>query len=330
MLARSAFGVRRPDAAVEVAAGETPGPAFLTNVVSSVRNERTRTFMKLKTLIILWTILALTVQAASASSDAGTVTDGESPLWEFGLFNGYARYPHYRGSDEYTDWAFPIPYLIYRGEIFQADREGIRGIFVKTEHLETNVSFFGNPPVDPDNRAREGMPEIDALIEFGPAAKWFFSGRRDDTELFLYTALRAATSVDVDDGGGVAHEGWHGLVSLNYTNQRPFGKDNWRCGIKAGVDFTDHEYNSLFYDVAPRHATVVRKAFDSGGGYGGLFVSFSAMKRLTDRISLGSFIRWENVDGAVFDDSPLVRDKNNVIFGCALVWKLRESAELAP
>jgi outer membrane protein len=40
-----------------------------------------------------------------------------------------AQLPHYRASDEYTTYAFPLPYFVYRGEKIKANRDGIRGIF---------------------------------------------------------------------------------------------------------------------------------------------------------------------------------------------------------
>ena len=35
------------------------------------------------------------------------------PLWEAGVFCGAVRIPHYRGSDEYSDYFVPIPYFVF-------------------------------------------------------------------------------------------------------------------------------------------------------------------------------------------------------------------------
>ena len=91
------------------------------------------------------------------------------PLWEFGIFVGGARIPAYRGSRTYETYAFPAPFLIYRGEIFQSDRDGASGIFYRSERLESTLSFGGNIRVDADNTAREGMDDLDPILEVGPA-----------------------------------------------------------------------------------------------------------------------------------------------------------------
>ena len=50
----------------------------------------------------------------------------ERPRWEFGLGVGAVSFRDYRGSD--TTHAYPVmvPYFIYRGRLFQADRSGVR------------------------------------------------------------------------------------------------------------------------------------------------------------------------------------------------------------
>ena len=73
------------------------------------------------------------------------------PLWELGAGIGGLTLPDYRGSDEQRNLLFPIPYLIYRGEILKVDRERIRGLLVKTETVELNFSLNGSPPVKSNN-----------------------------------------------------------------------------------------------------------------------------------------------------------------------------------
>ncbi len=51
------------------------------------------------------------------------------PLWEVGLFNFAADLPHYPGSNETRVYAFPTPFVTYRGKYLRASREGVRGIF---------------------------------------------------------------------------------------------------------------------------------------------------------------------------------------------------------
>jgi outer membrane protein len=94
----------------------------------------------------------------------------ELPLWEAGLgFTGLSI-PDYRGSDERHGYFWPIPYLIYRGDILRVDRKGMYGLFYHSQRLELNISLDGGVPVKSDrNSARIGMPDLDPTIQIGPS-----------------------------------------------------------------------------------------------------------------------------------------------------------------
>lgn len=248
----------------------------------------------------------------------------EKPLWEFGMFNGAARFPHYRGSDEHKVYLLPLPYLIYRGEIIRANREGLKGIFWQNERIETSLSFAGSPPVDEDNKARRGMPEIGAILEVGPGVKVFIRERNAENPLYLKAGVRAAISVDTDDFG-VACRGIHGNVKLIYRNYTWLKDQNIKLGLNAGVDFANRDFHATFYDVGSADVLPNRPAYNSKGGYSGFSISANAVKKLNDRWSLGAYYRWDNLSGTVYADSPLVKTENNHILGVALIWKIAES-----
>ncbi|MDA1044422.1 MAG: MipA/OmpV family protein, partial [Verrucomicrobia bacterium] len=149
------------------------------------------------------------------------VPDIDKPLWELGLFSGLASIPHYRGSDESEVYALPLPYLIYRGEHVQASREGLRGVFFQSESLESSVSFSGNPPVDSDNKARRGMEELDPLLEFGPALKWYPLGYDPIHRLYLHAAGRAVFSFSEDLD--VNYQGLRGNLDMVYRKRNFLG-----------------------------------------------------------------------------------------------------------
>ena len=201
------------------------------------------------------------------------------PLWELGLFGFYLHLPHYRGSDQYNDYILPLPFLIYRGGLFQANRDGFKGIFSRSENFEANVSLYGNPPVDDDNRAREGMDELDPVFEIGPALKWYFLGRHPTRSLFLRAAGRAVTAVDVPDLLDWRYVGIHGDLYLIYRNRSLWGS-LWEWGFNTGFDFTDSRYNGYFYGVAPKDARADRAAYEADGGYAGFMLS--TMLKLSD------------------------------------------------
>ena len=66
-------------------------------------------------------LLAFLLSLLSPSALAQT----ERPLWEAGLGVTALSFPDYRGSDHQRGYLLPLPYLIYRGQVFRADRDGV-------------------------------------------------------------------------------------------------------------------------------------------------------------------------------------------------------------
>lgn len=282
----------------------------------------------MKKIILYVIILEICVGMSGKAIDCSVAQDSlknKSPLWELGLFNGVARIPHYPGADEYSTYILPLPYFIYRGQFIQSDREGVRGIFINTPHIETSLSFSGNPPVSGDNDARDGMPDLGAILEVGPALKWFFMGRYPLDTLCLKTALRFASAADFDSGMDLRYQGIRGSVNLIYQNRSLFEQKGFSFGFNAGANFADSNLNSYFYNVSEEHARSDRGFFESDGGYTGFSAAASAQKKITRSISLASYFRWDNIAGTAFEDSPLVKENNNFVIGCALIWKIMES-----
>ena len=94
----------------------------------------------------------------------------ELPLWEAGGGAAVIDFPDYRGSDERHTFVLPVPYVVYRGEFLKIDRERVRGLFFKTDKAELDISLNGSVPVkSADNRARQGMPDLEPTLEVGPS-----------------------------------------------------------------------------------------------------------------------------------------------------------------
>ena len=88
---------------------------------------------------------------------------------------------------------------------------------------------------------------------------------------------------------------------------------------------SDADFNDYFYEVGPEDVRPDRPLFNPDGGYAGFSVGVSMAKQLTDSLRLGIYGRWDNIDGAAFDDSPLVRQENNFFFGTVLTWRIYSS-----
>ncbi|MEZ4525525.1 MAG: MipA/OmpV family protein [Desulfobacterales bacterium] len=261
--------------------------------------------MKKQIIAILSLCLSLVCACPAQSAEE------PKPLWEIGLFSGAARIPHYRGSDEYNWYVLPLPYVIYRGEILQADREGLKGIFFKSKSFESSISLSGNPPVDGDNDARQGMPDLDAMFEIGPGLKWHITGDflPQSDALFAQIALRAASSIAFDSGLDLSYLGLHADISLSYACQSLLKNQGIAFGGKISADFADKDLNAYFYDVDSKYARPDRHFYESDSGYAGFSLSGWMNKKLAPSLSLGFYSRWDNISGAVYEDSPLAKEK---------------------
>jgi len=77
--------------------------------------------------------------------------------------------------------------------------------------------------------------------------------------------------------------------------------------------------------VAPQYATAGRPAYEAASGYAGMQYLAALSKRFP-KYWVGAFVRYDNLSGATFENSPLVRQKDYVAGGIAISWILGESS----
>ena len=245
------------------------------------------------------------------------------PLWEVGIGAAGLSFPDYRGSNERQFWLLPFPYIVYRGEFLQADDRRMRGLFYRSGRFELDVSINGSVPVESDkNQARRGMPDLDATLEVGPAVNvMLMESDGGKTRLELRMPVRGSFASDFSY---VRHVGWVFQPHLNADIRDPLGLPGWKLGLLAGPIFADQRYNRYFYSVDPAFATPARPAYSAGGGYAGAQFITALSKRYRE-FWIGGFIKYDSVHGAVFEDSPLVKDKQGFAGGISIAWILGES-----
>ncbi|MEP6608069.1 MAG: MipA/OmpV family protein [Burkholderiaceae bacterium] len=259
----------------------------------------------------------------------GTVRAQGLPLWELGAGAAALRVPDYRGSEEVRNYVLPIPWVVYRGEILRADREGLRARLFDSERVDLNLSVNGSVPVDSNrNRAREGMPDLRPLFEVGPVANvhlWRTDDRRAALDLRL--PARAAFTFK----GGVEHVGYVFAPQLNLDLRWPSATapDRWNIGLLIEAPFSDRRMNGYFYSVSAAEATPTRPPYSARAGYGG-WQTLAALSHRTDRWWIGGFIKYDNLTGSVFADSPLVTQRRQLSGGIAVSYVFARSSTLVP
>jgi MipA family protein len=246
------------------------------------------------------------------------VLKAERPLWELAFGGGLLRAPDYRGSDQSRTYPFPFVFPVYRGEVLRVDEDGIRGVVYDGPAVELDFSVDANVPVSSDdNRAREGMPRLDATGQIGPSLKvtaWRSAVADQDLEINL--PLRGVFAVN---SSGIDHVGFSASPHLTYHRAVEMAGRRWRMGLSAGLEFGDSGLHGFFYDVAPEFATPDRPAYDAGSGFGGtrLIATFTSY---TPSNWLSLFARYDHVRGAVYEDSPLVRQRGALTAGFIVSW----------
>ena len=173
------------------------------------------------------------------------------------------------------------------------------------------------------------MPELDAIGEIGPALRYYFFRDSWRDHLYLQCAWRAVFSLDFESGVDAEYQGWRSDIGLNYQNKSLLEDEGISLFLRYRLHFSDSQYHRYFYEVPSQFATSRRAAYEADGGYAGFSLSGSIFKDFTRKFSMGIYARWDNLDGAVFEDSPLVREKNNYTVGCIAIWELARSKKPA-
>jgi outer membrane protein len=266
------------------------------------------------------------VLLALAFAISGAARAEQLPLWEAGAGAAVFNLPDYRGSDQNRTHALPIPYVIYRGETLKIDRQKVRGLLYSSTLAELDVSVSGSVPVrSRDNRAREGMPDLDPTLEIGPSVTMFlYRGMSDKLTLELRLPLRAVVSSDFH---GVGHEGWLFQPHLNVDLKGVVPGPGWNLGLLAGPLFGSRKYHDYFYSVRPEFARPGRPAYEAQSGYAGMqFVA--ALSKRFENYWFGAFVKADSLHGSTFVESPLVKRKYAIAGGIAAAYVFSKSSTL--
>jgi MipA family protein len=271
------------------------------------------------------TIIKTCLPALTALSLFSGMANGaeEKPLWEVGAGVAAFTFPAYRGSDQTNNFLMPVPHFSYNGDFLKADRQGIRGSFFDSDRLDLTVSMaLSAPASSKDVTARAGMPDLNATFEIGPEMDITF-WRSENRARFVKLLLPLRTAVTLE--GSPRDIGWVFHPKLNMDITDIPGLAGWNLGMLAGPLFGDKRQHAYYYSVAPQYATAARPAYEAKAGYAGMQYLVALSKRFP-KYWVGGFARYDNLSGASFEDSPLVRKKDYVAAGIAITWILGESS----
>ncbi|MBU2070606.1 MAG: MipA/OmpV family protein [Gammaproteobacteria bacterium] len=239
--------------------------------------------------------------------------NAEDAAWQLGVGLAYSQLPDYPGAAGQQHYLLPFPYFTYRSDKVKLTRSEALGQLFSAGKLSLNLSLAAALPVNSDdNQARRDMPDLLWLTEIGPTADYQLLNN-DRQQLLLRLPLRKAIATDLRQWHDV---GWRLEPQLHWR-QKLANSLQWTSQL--ALNWSDKEYHQYLYGVAPAYATATRQEYRAQAGYAGWRWS-NGISWQHKRWWLGAFVRYDNLQGVSFADSPLLQRQHNASFGVALAW----------
>ncbi len=254
-----------------------------------------------------------------------SIHSAELSLTELGAGLFFFNLPHYRGSNQSKSYLWPLPYIIYRGDTIQAKNSFISGKLFEEEDLELGLSLNASLNVNSEeNRAREGMPNLDPAIEIGPVLHYdLWKDSQKKNIISLHLPIRKVLT------GSFSRLNTRGTFMVPYI---AFAMNPQRetLGLFLGFSFAymyaSRRYHSYYYTVSPQFSREDRKTYYAQSGSSGFHTTAFVSKKIK-RFYLFSFLRYDSLRDASFRDSPLVKRKDYFAWGLGMIWYFFRSDE---
>jgi outer membrane scaffolding protein for murein synthesis (MipA/OmpV family) len=176
-------------------------------------------------------------------------------------------------------------------------------------------------PVNNNNKAREGMPELLISGEVGPKLSYLLNeGAQSDWR--FHVPVRAVVNIKGK------YTGWVTAPHLNYNFQRNVKHGILNGGFDLGVQANSILYNQTYYNVAPAYATIDRPSYQSSGGLHSIFLKARIRYPISRDVEIFTTIQARTLNVGVVKDSPLVKDSfyGGIVLGA--IWTFDRSDEM--
>ena len=272
--------------------------------------------LKLNTIFVLSLLVGNAVANASNSDLALETSDN---YWQLGVGLSYTRLPHYLGSNESKNYLIPFPHIVVKTKYLSVDRSVIKGHLLSSDTFKFDISFGGSFKVDSsDNELRQGMPDLDYILETGPSLNWLISGRFDSKRNIAFELpVRAAIATDFS---GVDFIGWRIVPTVHWKNK--WGDKNyWQIDNKLRLLYATEKYHDYLYSVDDEFIVPGRAGYKAEKGYGGWQYKFD-LKYKKDNLLYGFFATYSNIVQANYRDSSLVVENTDLTLGVFVSWAI--------
>jgi MipA family protein len=246
-------------------------------------------------------------------------------LYEMGGGALWVSFPHYPGSGNNRKLFLPFPSVVYRGEVLRASRdEGLRGRFFNHQYLELDLSMDGTfPSKGKHNPEREGMPDLDAVIEFGPRILLHLKRPTENNkfEAQLHFATRYAFSSDIKNWNdrGIA---LNPFLAAKYEGL--FTKDDVYF-FSAGAKFASRKLMDYYYGVDQEYERTGRPAYHAKSGFLESSLAFASFYPVKNDIWIFGGLIKSFYSDAANKASPLLSRKTTTTLMVGFYWNFIKS-----
>jgi hypothetical protein len=179
-----------------------------------------------------------------------------------------------------------------------------------------DISADGTPPVESENNgARKDMPDLDPVLEVGPAVEYHLWKNAQNT-LFLDIPLRYGLASDFKQTKGI---GWVSNPRIKYH----FRYEQWRFRAGLGPIYASKRHNNYYYGVGEEFSSAYRPSYSPDQGYSGFLYSLGMQKK-QGNFKFDAYFRMVDLTGSERGDSPLVQRNNSLLWGSSITWIFSE------
>jgi len=241
-----------------------------------------------------------------------TLLNAKESKIELGAGLAYLSYPNYVGSKTYNLITLPLPYLRYRGDFLNYDKDGLTGKIFGINDLKVELSVAGSLPASSDKgSARDGMPDLEFTGEAGFQLVYNIY-EKGVSQLEFEFPLRGVLSTDFSN---ISYRGLVSNPQLKYSLK--YAHYEWT--LRSGLIFGDEEYNSYYYGVDKEYKTATRSEYKAPSGFNG-FRNRVGVTYKKGNWWAGAFISYIRLDGSVIKESPLVETQSALYSGASLAY----------
>lgn len=252
----------------------------------------------------------------------------DKPVWEVGIGGGYFEGFDYPASKDPNKRTLVLPYFTYRSPMVRVSGGKLQAIAVENPRLKIDLSVGGSFNAKSEgNSARQDLPDLDFLFEFGPQIEYRLIDRKSlndsRSKLSWDTYLRGVFSTDfssIEPSGVILG------TRLRFRQTNIF---NTPVDFIArfGPVWTTRELQDYFYAVPRRFATAERPAYEAKSGYLGSDLFYGFAIRFNEHVRVFVANKVGFYSGAANQDSPLFEIDRSSTFLLGFVWSINQSKQ---